>query len=97
MRNIRDLVLYKADKRRKYAHIDSLCRRTIDWELIERHYPDMMRVAVSVKAGRMTPSAILRRVGSEGAKNKLYFAFRAVDVTQAEGDPTIDFIFKSAA
>ena len=30
MRNIRDLILYKADKHRKYAHIDSLCRKTID-------------------------------------------------------------------
>jgi TnpA family transposase len=76
MRNIKDLVLYKADRRRKYAHIDSLCRQTIDWDLIERHYLDMMRVAVSIKAGRMTPSTILRRLGSESAKNKLYFAFR---------------------
>jgi TnpA family transposase len=76
MRNIKDLVLYKADKRRKYAHIDSLCRQTIDWDLIERHYLDMMRVAVSIKAGKMTPSTILRRLGSESTKNKLYFAFR---------------------
>lgn len=76
MRNIGDLVLYKADKRRKYDHIDSLCRKTIDWDLIERHYPDMMRVAVSIKAGKMTPSTILRRLGSESTKNKLYFAFR---------------------
>ncbi|CAB3722588.1 Tn3 family transposase ISPa43 [Paraburkholderia phenoliruptrix] len=36
----------------------------------------MMRVAVSIKAGRMTPSTILRRLGSESTKNKLYFAFR---------------------
>jgi TnpA family transposase len=76
MRNIKDLVLYKADRRRKYEHIDSLCRQTIDWSLIERHYADMMRVAVSIKAGRMTPSTILRRLGSESTKNKLYFAFR---------------------
>uniref|UniRef100_UPI003BEF24A6 Tn3 family transposase n=1 Tax=Burkholderia arboris TaxID=488730 RepID=UPI003BEF24A6 len=76
MRNIKDLVLYKADKRRKYEHIDSLCRQSIDWSLIERHYTDMMRVAVSIKAGKMTPSTILRRLGSESTKNKLYFAFR---------------------
>ncbi|NPT60787.1 Tn3 family transposase [Paraburkholderia elongata] len=76
MRNIKDLVLYKADRRRKYEHIDSLCRQAIDWTLIERHYPDMMRVAVSIKAGTMTPSTILRRLGSESTKNKLYFAFR---------------------
>jgi hypothetical protein len=76
IRNIKDLVLYKADRRRKYKHIDSLCRQSIDWALIERHYLDMMRVAVSIKAGRMTPSTILRRLGSESTKNKLYFAFR---------------------
>jgi TnpA family transposase len=70
MRNIKDLVLYKADRRRKYKHIDSLCRQAIDWALIERHYADMMRVAVSIKAGRMTPSTILRRLGSESTKNK---------------------------
>ncbi|KVD65780.1 hypothetical protein WI86_24780 [Burkholderia ubonensis] len=76
MRHIKELALYKADRRRKYKHIDSLCRKAIDWELIERHYPDMMRVAVSIKAGKMTPSTILRRLGSESTKNKLYFAFR---------------------
>ncbi|QBY56181.1 Tn3 family transposase [Cupriavidus oxalaticus] len=76
MRNIKDLVLYKADRRRRYDHIERLCRRSIDWDLIQRHYPDMMRVAVSIKAGKMTPSTILRRLGSESTKNKLYFAFR---------------------
>ena len=53
-----------------YKHIDSLCRQAIDWALIERHYADMMRVAVSIKAGRMTPSTILRRLGSESTKKQ---------------------------
>jgi TnpA family transposase len=52
-----------------------LFRASIDWGLIERHFPDMLRVAVSIKAGRITPSTILRRLGSESVKNKLYFAF----------------------
>jgi len=76
MRNIKNLILFKADRRRKYAHIERLCRQTINWDLIQRHYPDMMRVAVSIQAGKMTPSTILRRLGSESVKNKLYFAFR---------------------
>ncbi len=76
IRNIKHLVLYKAGKRRRYKHIESLCRASIDWALIERHYPDMLRVAISIKAGKMTPSTILRRLGSESTKNKLYFAFR---------------------
>jgi TnpA family transposase len=38
--------------------------------------PDMLRVALSVKAGKITPSAILRRLATYSRKNKLYFAFR---------------------
>jgi len=52
-----------------------LFRASIDWTLIERHFADMLRVAISIKAGRMTLSTILRRLGSESVKNKLYFAF----------------------
>jgi len=36
----------------------------------------MLRVAVSIKAGMVTPSTLLRRLGSASRKNKLYFAFR---------------------
>src|SRR3546814_9899587 len=36
----------------------------------------MLRVAISIKAGRITPSMILRRLGVASRKNKLYFAFR---------------------
>lgn len=76
IRDIKDLCFYKADRRRRYKNIESLFRASIDWALIERHFPDMLRVAISIKAGRMTPSTILRRLGSESVKNKLYFAFR---------------------
>ena len=38
--------------------------------------PDMLRVALSVKTGKITPSAILRRLATYSRKNKLYFAFR---------------------
>ncbi len=76
IRDIKDLIFYKPDRRRRYKNIESLFRASIDWLLIERHFPDMLRVAISIKAGRMTPSTILRRLGSGSVKNKLYFAFR---------------------
>ncbi|WP_444634001.1 Tn3 family transposase [Cupriavidus oxalaticus] len=76
IRDIKELRFYKADRRRRYTNIESLFRGNVDWALIERHLPDMLRVAISIKAGRMTPSTILRRLGSESVKNKLYFAFR---------------------
>ncbi|SUW56398.1 Transposase and inactivated derivatives, TnpA family [Burkholderia oklahomensis] len=75
IRDVKDLVFYKADRCRRYKNFESLFRVSIDWTLIERHFPDMLRVAISIKAGLMTPSTILRRLGSESVKNKLYFAF----------------------
>ena len=76
MRNIKYLVFFKAESGAQYKHIQSLFRGTIDWDLIKLHYRDMLRVAVSIKLGRITPSMILRRLGTFSHKNKLYFAFR---------------------
>ncbi len=36
----------------------------------------MLQVAQSIRAGRISPSAILRKLGTASRKNKLYFAFR---------------------
>ena len=36
----------------------------------------MLRVALSIKAGTIMPSTILRRLATYSRKNKLYFAFR---------------------
>src|SRR3546814_20561298 len=52
IRGIKQLVFYKPDRKAKYGHINSLFTEAINWELIERHYPDMLRVAISIKAGR---------------------------------------------
>jgi TnpA family transposase len=76
IRNIKDLVFYRADRNDHYGHIDSLFRGTIDWELIGRHLKDMLRVVISIKAGKIAPSTILRRLGTASRKNKLYYAFR---------------------
>ncbi|TDQ45009.1 Tn3 family transposase [Permianibacter aggregans] len=76
IRNIKDLVFFRPDKATRYQHIDSLFRDSIDWELIERHYLDLMRVAISIKSGRITPSTLLRRLGTASRKNRLYYAFR---------------------
>lgn len=76
IRNIKDLVFFRADRSDQYEHIGSLFRGTIDWALIERHLKDMLRVVISIKAGKIAPSTILRRLGTASRKNKLYYAFR---------------------
>ena len=76
IRNIKDLIFYRPDAGGRYKNIDALFGDPIDWKLIETHAPEMMRVAVSVKLGKITASTILRRLGTYSQKNKLYFAFR---------------------
>lgn len=70
------LHFYRPRADRSYPHIDALFTAQINWTLIDALLPDMLRVAVSVKLGRITPSTILRRLGTYSRKNKLYFAFR---------------------
>jgi len=76
IRNWKDITLYRPWKDSKYEHIDELFSDTIDWNLIETHFPDMLRVALSIKAGRITASTILRKLSTYSRKNRLYQAFR---------------------
>lgn len=76
IRGIKDLVFHRPDPNTKYQHMDRLFSDSIDWPLIETHLPDMLRVAVSIKLGKISASAILRRLGTYSRKNKLYFAFK---------------------
>ena len=76
IRNWKDLHLYRPGLECRYAHINELFSGQIDWDLIETLLPDMLRVAVSIRVGRIAPSAILNRLSTYSRKNKLYFAFR---------------------
>ena len=76
IRGIKDLVFHRPEGGKKFQHIDRLFSDDINWPLIETHLPDMLRVAVSIKLGKISASAILRRLGTYSRKNKLYFAFR---------------------
>jgi TnpA family transposase len=77
IRNWKDLVFYRPHKTTRYTHIEALFGDdAIDWKLIETHWPDLMRVAVSIREGRISSSALLRRLGNESRKNRIYKAFR---------------------
>lgn len=76
MRNWDDVVFYRADKALRYRHIDSLFTREIDWKLIETHWQDMMQVVLSIQAGLVLPSMLLRKLGSYNRKSLLCLAFR---------------------
>jgi TnpA family transposase len=76
IRNWKELTLYRPNRDSRFEHIDSLFTDTAAWDLIRTHLPDMLRVAMSIKAGRITASTILRRLGTYSRKNKRYLAFR---------------------
>lgn len=78
IRNWKSLVLYRPDKSCRYQHIDRLFSDTVDWELIEKHWQDLMQVALSIYTGRISSATLLRKLGSYSRKNKLYFAAQAL-------------------
>jgi TnpA family transposase len=75
IRGIQSLKFFRAEAKSRCTNINDLFSDAIDWKLMEQHLPAMLLVAVSIKASKITPSAILRRLGTYSSKNKLYFDF----------------------
>ncbi|MFC3453356.1 Tn3 family transposase [Amycolatopsis speibonae] len=77
IRNWADLNFYRPDEAAGYSHIDSLFGDdVIDWELITRHWQDLMRTTISIREGAVSSVTLLRRLGNHSRKNRLYRAFR---------------------
>ncbi len=66
----------------RYRHIDALFgepgRNVIDWQLIEAHYADVMRVVLSVQEGKISSATLLRRLSTYSRRNNIYQAFREI-------------------
>jgi TnpA family transposase len=86
IRNFKDLTFFRASGHLAYRHIDELFgertaaggRNVIDWKLIERHWRDLMQVAISISEGELSSSTLMRRLRSNSRKNRLYKVFREV-------------------
>ena len=77
IRNWKDLIFYRPTKEARYQHLMPLFNKGyIDWSLIETHWQDMLQVVLSIKAGKILPSTLLRKLTNYCRKNRLYQAFR---------------------
>ncbi|GAA1626543.1 Tn3 family transposase [Nonomuraea maheshkhaliensis] len=77
IRNWHDLIFSRPTLDTAYQHIDSLFGdEAIDWRLIETHWTDLLRTAISIKKNRLSSVTLLRRLGNHSRKNRLYRAFR---------------------
>jgi TnpA family transposase len=77
IRNWKEVNMYKASKNTTYENIENLfCEGEIDWEFLEKHWKDLMQIAISIKYGRVSSSFVLSKLSSYNYKNKLYKAFQ---------------------
>jgi TnpA family transposase len=75
MRTWNDVTFYRVDRHTSYKHIDALFTGVVDWDLIERHWQDMMQVVLSIQAGQVLPSMLLQKLGVYSRRSSLYKAF----------------------
>ena len=75
MRTWNDVTFYRVDHDTSYKHIDALFNQVVDWDVIERHWQDMMQVVLSIQAGRVLPAMLLQKLGVYSRKSSLYKAF----------------------
>ena len=76
IRNWKGCTFYRASADDKYQYLEPLFGDVINWELIKTHWQDLMRVVLSIRAGKLMPSTILKKLGTYSRKNRLYQAFR---------------------
>jgi len=74
IRNWQDLKLYRVDAATQYKHIDGLFTETVDWDLIGRHWQDLMQLALSIQSGAISSPLLLRRFGAASPRNRLSLA-----------------------
>ena len=85
IRNWKDLTFYRAGTETPCQHLGSLFSETADWTFMETHLPDMLRVVISIQAGKISASTILRKLGVNSKKNKLFKAFHALGAAVRTG------------
>ncbi|KAB8139570.1 Tn3 family transposase [Chloroflexia bacterium SDU3-3] len=76
IRNWKDLIFFKATREQTFQHLEPLFQGVIDWDLIERHWQDLLQVVLSIQAGKISSAMVLRKLGNDSKKNKLYQVFR---------------------
>ena len=63
------LKLYRPSRICQFEAISHLFSATVDWPLIERHYPDLIRLALAIHSGELAPSAVLTRINSQSSRD----------------------------
>mgnify|MGYP003978146983 FL=1 len=76
IRNWKDLIFYKPTKRMRLKNIGCLFKgETIDWQLIEDNWDELLQTAISIQQGKISSRLVLSRLNSRNKGSALYKAF----------------------
>lgn len=74
LKNIGQIRLYRPDRTTRYAHLDPVCTRPINWDIIAQQYDQMIKYATALRLGTAESESILRRFTRGGPKHPTYQA-----------------------
>jgi TnpA family transposase len=60
----------------QFESIEHLFSTTVNWQRIEKHYPDFMRLALAIHSGKLAPSAVLARINSRSSRDSFSLALQ---------------------
>ena len=76
IRDLADKRLYVPGKPSQWPVLSALIGGSLNLKLIEQQFPELVRLAASIKQGTVTASLILRKLGSYPRQNSLALALR---------------------
>ena len=79
LRHLSDSKLYIMNKSNDYSKIESILRGNINIKVIQDNYDDILRLAHSIREGKISASLILGKLGSYSRQNKVATALREMD------------------
>lgn len=76
IRDISELKLYSFSKPSDYAKIENIIQGKINTRIIQENYDDVLRLAHSIREGKVSGSLIMSKLGSYARQNALVTALR---------------------
>jgi TnpA family transposase len=76
LKNLKKQRLYRphSGEPEKYAHLQSILGRPINWEIIEQPYDELIKLATALRLGTADAESILRRFTKSNAQHPTYKA-----------------------
>ncbi len=76
LRDISDAKLYSFDRPLEFQRLEKILKAKVNTKIIKENYDDVLRLAHSIRAGKVSASLIMGKLGSYSRQNSLAFALK---------------------